>query len=330
MANSVFEFQPVEGGETTTTPGIQTIYPGWEMPTLPTLPGLGDSPYSGENLQYISQPGVRPNLSPEQIPAALQMLQVYRQQYDIHRQNNDWKALQDDMNNINRLMDTIPFSAWPTNKDAPGGNLLDWVTKTNVDLTSVLPWGGRPHPTTESFGASKVGDQAWMMPSYFSNPPRKLPAMSPMAAWAIAQLFPNVKAAEVPWEENYMSKGVTQPGRKWVDQPWQSPWEMGSNTGSPALRSYTINPAQQTGTTEAGQPKYEGGEYGQSVWYNPQAPSAQQYQELQRLGALPMLNAYLQDVGQVNPEDYWGAAKQYWPTSSGERRAPAYRSLPQK
>lgn len=165
-----------------------------------------------------------------------------------------------------------------------------------------------PMDATWNTGADKAQNM-WLLPSYFLKPPTGQKPLSPMAQWAVAQLFPSVKPATI----TKTSPGRQRPDlRRYINESWQSPWETeGKNT--PALKQYWNEEGAQN-----------------TVWYMPQVPSAQLYQTLLQEGALPYLDAYMKDIGGQNPQDYWDVVKQYWPTSSGERRQPIYRQLPQR
>ncbi len=249
--------------------------------------------------------------TPEEMATAQLKFNTLKDTYMNAYKSGDWQTAGKVMPELLGMMGSTLTTPTQTY-----GTLLDLEKMFGSRLDSPLP----PMPSTFPLGGTNG------MPNYFTNPPSKLPQMTPMAAWAIQQLFSTSTPVNVPTMQTRNTRTGRVANQDFVNQSW--------STGNAALADYNIVPPTQTGTDkETGKPTYSGGQYGQSYWYLPKVTSSDQYKMLEQSGALPFLNAYLKDVGQINPDDYWGQMQTSWPVnplSSGKRNEPTYRMLPQR
>jgi len=141
----------------------------------------------------------------------------------------------------------------------------------------------------------KAQPQYGNLPSYFTNLPTDMGAISPLGYAALMRLFQNV-----PMEGAPVQSYVKEPGEKASESVDES--------GKPVVTEAT--PAVKADT----------------AWARPQLPSAQSYKRMEAGGALNPLEAYLDLQGEAIKQQYMQQARAAWAPQS--QRTPAQWRIP--
>ncbi len=108
--------------------------------------------------------------------------------------------------------------------------------------------------------------------------------------------------------------------------PWTGMWE---NRTKPQLRAYETAPGSLPSKDIVGDINRPA-TIGSTVAATPAAPSPQMWQGLEATGALPILQDYVENVLGTPWNTFRTQVESYWPTRTGVRQSPTYRTTAQK